>query len=280
MSDPQVSDPMTPVLFKIQSVHKELSDTFTLKLTPEEGSDFVPFKPGQFNMIYQYGVGEVPVSISGDAADKGVLVHTIRTVGGVTNAMDRLSKGDTVGIRGPFGSSWPVEAAEGSDVVIVTGGIGLAPLRPAIYHILANRQKYGRFIILYGARTPKDILYRKELEKWSARLDTYVGATVDTAAEGWSGNVGVVTKLIKKANFDPRHTTAFVCGPEVMMRFSVQALNEAKVASSDIYVSMERNMKCAIGFCGRCQYGANFICKDGPVFRFSAIEDIFSIREI
>jgi NAD(P)H-flavin reductase len=278
---PQVLiDPMLPQPFRIERVRRELPDTFSWSLAPEEGTEGFHFLPGQFNMLYQFGVGEVPVSISGDAGDPSSLIHTIRAVGTVTDAMAKLKKGDVVGLRGPFGTPWPMEKANGQDVVVVTGGIGLAPLRPAIYHLLANRHKYGKIVILFGARTPKDMLYRRELEKWRSRFDISVEVTVDQAGRDWSGNVGVVPNLIGRAGFDPLHTTALVCGPEVMIHFTIKALNEAGVADKRIYVSMERNMKCAIGFCGHCQWGPNFVCKDGPVFRYDKIRKIFAVREI
>lgn len=273
-------DPMIPTPFRVENYRRELADTFTIDLVPAEGRRPFAFQPGQFNMLYRFGMGEVPISISGDASESGRVIHTIRAVGGVTKALSGLSKGDIVGLRGPFGSAWPMPAAEGSDIVIVTGGIGLAPLRPAILHVLAHRKKYGRFVILYGARTPADILYRRQLESWSSRLDTYVDVTVDSASTEWQGNVGVVTKLIPRADFDPAHATAFVCGPEVMMRFTVQALNERGVKDENIFVSMERNMKCAVGFCGHCQYGNQFVCKDGPVFRFDGVRRLFQVREV
>ncbi len=275
-----MADPMTPEPFRIERVSRELADTFTLDLVPVGDKRDFDFQPGQFNMLYHFGVGEVPISISGDAGTKGRVTHTVRAVGTVTESMADLKKGDMVGVRGPFGSTWPMELAEGHDVVIVTGGIGLAPLRPAIYHVLANRGKYGRVAILYGARTPSDILYREELEAWSARLDVSVEATVDTAGTDWTGNVGVVTKLLPRGNFDGRDAVALVCGPEVMMRFTVHALNDQGVTNDCIFVSMERNMKCAVGFCGHCQFGSRFVCKDGPVFRFDQIEDIFRVKGI
>ncbi|MCW9033728.1 MAG: FAD/NAD(P)-binding protein [Rhodospirillales bacterium] len=274
-----VADPMTPVLFEVGKIKRELSDTFTLELISQSGNPF-SFKPGQFTMLYQFGVGEVPISISGDPLNPSKLTHTIRAVGKVTEAMMRLKKGDMVGVRGPFGTNWPVEAAEGSDVVIITGGVGLAPLRPAIYHLLANRKRYGNICIYYGARTPEDILFRKQLEKWRGRFDLKVEVTVDRALAGWNGRVGVVTKLLDLGGFDADQTVAMVCGPEVMMRFSVRALNELGVRNDSIYVSMERNMKCAVGFCGHCQYGSAFVCKDGPVFPFSDLEEIFDVREL
>jgi len=273
------SSSMVPRPFRVEKVVRDISDTFTLHLRPEEGRRAFPFAAGQFNMLYQFGVGEVPISISGDPGEPDRLIHTIRSVGTVTAGMAALKKGDVVGVRGPFGSAWPVEQAEGSDVVIIAGGIGLAPLRPVIYHIIANRGKFGRLRILYGARTPRDILFRSQLERWSSRLDTFVDVTVDRASGDWHGNVGVVTRLIGHGGFDPDNTVAMICGPEIMIRFTLQALADRGVGNDRIYVSMERNMKCAVGFCGHCQYGGNFVCRDGPVFRFDRIEDIFALRE-
>jgi NAD(P)H-flavin reductase len=273
------SGSMVPRPFRVEKVVRDISDTFTLHLRPEEGRRAFPFAAGQFNMLYQFGVGEVPISISGDPGEPDRLIHTIRSVGTVTAGMAALKKGDVVGVRGPFGSAWPVEQAEGSDVLIIAGGIGLAPLRPVIYHVIANRGKFGRLRILYGARTPRDILFRGQLERWSSRLDTFVDVTVDRASGDWHGNVGVVTRLIGHGGFDPDNTVAMVCGPEIMIRFTLQALADRGVGNNRIYVSMERNMKCAVGFCGHCQYGGNFVCRDGPVFRFDRIEDIFALRE-
>ncbi len=273
-------NPMTPMTYRVERIARDLHDTFTLDLQPEDRGNGLAFAPGQFNMLYQFGVGEVPISISGDPGKPERLVHTVRAVGTVTSAMARLKKGASLGVRGPFGSSWPVAQAEGNDIVIVAGGIGLAPLRPAIYHVLSERERYGRFVILYGARTPKDILYRRQLERWSARLDVFVDVTVDQAAGPWRGDVGVVTHLVDRAGFDPRHTTAMVCGPEIMMRYAVQALNDRGLNDEQIFVSLERNMKCAIGFCGHCQLGGHFVCRDGPVFSYDRLRDMLMVREL
>ncbi|MFC1672725.1 FAD/NAD(P)-binding protein [Pseudomonadota bacterium] len=275
-----VLDAMQPIPFRVLGRRRELADTFTLELEPVNGRKLHAFQPGQFNMLYHFGVGEVPISISGDPAQPEKLIHTIRNVGAVTAGLGTLAKGDTIGVRGPFGTPWPVDKAEGNDVIIVAGGIGLAPLRPAIEHVLANRKRYGRFVVLYGARTPKDILYLKQLQKWRGRLDTYVDVTVDRAMRDWAGNVGPVTRLLPRINIDPYHAIAMVCGPEIMMRFTVTALNELGVKDESIYVSMERNMKCALGHCGHCQMGSHFVCKDGPVFAFADIRDHFRIRGI
>jgi NAD(P)H-flavin reductase len=232
------------------------------------------FLPGQFNMVYVYGVGEIPISISGDPANPRVLVHTTRTVGTVTKAMDKMRCGGILGIRGPYGTSWPIEQANGQDIVFVSGGIGLAPLRPALYEVLAHRNQYGKIVLLYGTRTPADVLFQQELERWRTRFDLDIYVTVDRAMSGWRGNVGVVTNLIPRAPFDPSNTIAFVCGPEIMMRFTAMELHKRGVDNEHIYISMERNMKCAIGLCGHCQFGPVFVCKDGPIFQYNRIKDM------
>jgi NAD(P)H-flavin reductase len=198
----------------------------------------------------------------------------------VSAALTRLRRDTVVGVRGPYGSGWPVAEAEGSDVVIIAGGLGLAPLRPAIYQVLAHRQHYGRVTLLYGARGPADILYRRELEAWRRRLDVDIEVTVDHAGADWRGDVGVVPGLIPRIPFDPHHAVALVCGPEIMMRFTITALRDRGLAPEQIYLSMERHMKCAVGLCGRCQFGPTFVCRDGPVFRFDRIAPVFGIREI
>ena len=249
----------------------------TLELTP--ASPFV-FAAGQFNMLYAFGLGEVAISISGDPAEQDRIVHTVQAVGAVSAAITRLRRNMAVGVRGPYGSHWPVAESESSDVIIVAGGLGLAPLRPALHRILTRREHYGRVVLLYGARGPSDILYRRELEAWRRRLDVDIVVTVDHAAGDWRGNVGVVPALIARTPVDPEHAMAMVCGPEIMMRFTIDALRDRGLAADRIYLSMERNMKCAVGLCGHCQFGPAFVCRNGPVFRFDRIASIFSIREI
>ncbi len=275
-----MTDPMIPSSFCIQRVRKETHDTYTVELHADDERKDFSFAPGQFNMLYVFGKGEVPISISGDPGKPRTLIHTLRTVGTVTQAIGHLKKGDTLGVRGPFGSHWPVQESFGNDVVIVAGGIGLAPLRPAIYQLLTQREKFGKIAILYGTRTPGDILFLRELEHWRGRFDLDVQVTVDASRKGWAGHVGVVPKLISKISFDPDHTSAMICGPEIMMRFTIPELTKRGLKEDNIFISMERNMKCAIGFCGHCQYGPTFICKDGPVFRLDRIQTLFAKREL
>jgi len=277
---PAKTSVMTPAPFIIEAVEKETRDTFTIDLIPENRKQSLTFEPGQFNMLYVFGVGEIPISISGDPSMPGVLKHTTRIIGTVTQAMRKLKVGDSVGVRGPFGSAWPVGEARGKDVVIIAGGIGLAPLRPVIYELLKNRERYRKVVLLYGTRSPEDILYKREFKKWKSKFSVEIYTTVDRATRRWRGAVGVVPNLIKRIPFHPGEAIAMVCGPEIMMKFSVIELQKRGVSLESIFISIERNMKCAVGFCGHCQFGPAFVCKDGPVFPFSRIKNIFTTREI
>ena len=273
-------NPMLAELYAMRGVQQETYDTFTFELEPKNKTRTFSFAPGQFNMLYVFGVGEVPISISGDPTKSETLVHTTRAVGTVTNAMWKLRRGDLLGVRGPFGTGWPVEEARGKDVVIVTGGLGLPPLRPSVYQLLSRKEEYGRLVLLYGARTPEDIVYAREIEQWRKGSDIAIDLTVDRATGQWRGNVGVVTTLIPKATFDPTNTIAMVCGPEIMMRFTIAELQRRGLPDNSIYFSMERNMKCGFGFCGHCQFGPFFVCKDGPVFRYDRVKPFFGKGEI
>ncbi|MEX0853162.1 MAG: FAD/NAD(P)-binding protein [Bauldia sp.] len=272
------ADPMVPEVRRVTRVRRELADVWTLAIDPGPGG--FAFTPGQFNMLYAFGVGEVAISISGDPTEPETLIHTVRDVGKVSGALARLKPGDSIGVRGPFGRGWPVADAAGSDVVVVAGGLGLAPLRPSLYRLLAERHHYGRIVLLLGARSPDGILFRRELERWRTRLDLEVEVTVDHAGSDWRGNVGVVTSLIPRAAYDPAHTVAFVCGPEIMMRYAAIELAKTGVAADAIYLSMERNMKCAIGHCGHCQFGGDFVCRDGPVATYARLGRLLAVREI
>jgi NAD(P)H-flavin reductase len=277
---PVATDPMLPQAYLVQRVEKETSDTFSITVDPEDGAEHTAFKPGQFSMLWVFGVGELPISISGDPAERGRLVYTVRSVGKATNALVSRKPGDGIGVRGPFGTGWPLEIARGRDVIVVAGGIGLAPLRPVIYEVLQNREQYGRLVLLYGARSPRDVLYRKELAAWARQRETQILTTVDYGGLSWHGHVGVVTTLFKYARLHPSRSVAMICGPEIMMRFVTRELELQGLKREDIYVSMERNMKCGLGFCGHCQYGPHFICKDGPVFPYERIRPLLDKYEL
>ena len=261
------ADPMRPEPYRVVRTRAETHDAFTLTLEPVREGARLTFEAGQFNMLYAPGVGEAAISMSGPPGTVHRVVHTIRAVGRVTRTLQRLKRGAALGLRGPFGTAWPVSLAEGGDVVLVAGGVGLAPLRPVVYHVLEQRERFGRVCLLFGARTPRDILFAKEIETWRGRLDLEVEVTVDRAAAGWHGLVGVVPSLIPRARFDPASAVAFVCGPEIMMHFTAGELAQRGVPSDRVWISMERNMRCGFGLCGHCQFGPFFVCKDGPKFR-------------
>jgi NAD(P)H-flavin reductase len=268
---------MAPVPFRVTRRRRETHDTWTLELEPVAAPPIAP-EPGQFTMLYAFGIGEVPISVS--AEGDGALVHTVRAVGPVTRAICASKPGAVLGVRGPLGNAWPVEPALGGDVVVVAGGIGLAPLRGAIHHVLRRRGEFGDVAVLYGSRTPGDLLYRRELERWRSRLDVQVDVTVDAAESDWRGKVGVVPKLVGSARFDPASTVALVCGPEIMIRFTVDALLGRGVPADRIHLSMERNMRCGVGHCGHCQLGPTLICRDGPVYSYADVERLLEVREL
>ncbi len=266
--------PMTPRMYEVESRREDLADTVTLTLAPT-GEPIAPPEPGQFTMLWAFGIGEAPISLAG--SDGALLTHTIRRVGAVTRALCDAGPGDQIGVRGPYGVGWQLPAAAGTDVLIVAGGLGLAPLRPLVEQVAAQRDRFRQATLLIGARSPGDLLYLSEVDTWR-RHAIDVEITVDVASTDWTGHVGVVTFLIDKAAIDPSATTAFVCGPEVMMRFGAQAIADRGVLPSSIQLSLERNMHCAIGHCGHCQLGPAFVCKDGPVLQWSAAEPLMRIR--
>lgn len=252
--------------------------TYWLKFTNPELQSTYRFQPGQFNMVYVPGFGEAAISVSSDSEDHVTIGHTIRFVGNVTRAVSRLRVGDIVGLRGPFGAPWPMKQLEGRDIIIAGGGIGLAPLRPPIYYIMNHRERFGKVYLLYGARTPGDLLYHEEFEKWQA-ADIQTQITVDRADANWQGQVGVVPMLFYRFRLDAPNSVVLTCGPEIMIRFVVFEGLARRVPAEHIYVSLERNMKCGQGSCGHCQLGPYFICKDGPVFRYDALQSFFGIEE-
>jgi NAD(P)H-flavin reductase len=266
---------LAPVPLRVLEASPETADSTTLVL---ETGDFPVGAPGQFNMLYPFGLGEAAISIS--AVEGGNLVHTVRGVGPVSEGINRLRPGDWLGVRGPFGVGWPMQAARGRTVILVAGGIGLAPLRPAIHAVLREPAAFDRLLVFYGARTPRERLFVNEIAAWEASSDIEFFATVDSGDANWAGRVGFVTALLANAQFDSARTVAMTCGPEIMMRAVANQLRERGMAGTDIYVSMERNMKCAAGLCGHCQFGPLFICKDGPVFTYDRIAELMTVREI
>ncbi|QFT54877.1 FAD/NAD(P)-binding protein [Microbulbifer sp. THAF38] len=272
---------MIPTVYRVSERSVEYPGTFTLKLevgNPEPDKLPMRFAPGQFNMLYAFGVGESAISFSGLGSGDGKLIHTIRAQGNVTRALERLRAGDSLGVRGPFGIGWPLHATVGKEVLILAGGLGLAPLRPVIYAGLLERLAATRVRLFYGARRPSELLYREELSQWGQKLDLEI--SVDHGDGTWPGHIGVITDPLKAAQIDGANSVAFLCGPEIMMRFCIQVLLSKGVPPNSIYLSMERNMKCAIGLCGHCQWGPNFICKDGPVFCYEDIRPWLQIRSL
>lgn len=275
-------DTWLPVSARINRVREENFNTrsFQLNLTDDAIRSHYRWRPGQFNMLYVPGVGEAAISISSDSEDEHALEHTIRVVGSVTRAIDAMGQGGIVGLRGPFGVGWPIDQINGQDVVLMAGGIGLAPLRPVIYWLLRHRERCRRLVLLFGCRSPEDRIFVEELEQWhdDDRIDVLV--TVDNATGEWTGPVGVVTNLLKRVKVNAERTLVMVCGPRILNRVAAWQFLQGHVPPEQVYVSLERNMNCGFGRCGHCQYGPKFVCVDGPVFRFDAIADIFAKEEI
>lgn len=271
---------MVPVPYVVAGRRTETADTVTLAIEPVAGPLARP-RPGQFHMLWAFGVGEVPISVShvGDGG-AGAQHHTVRAVGATTRALCGLAEGETLGVRGPFGAGWDLDAARGADVVVVAGGLGLAPLRPVVEAIAARRDRYGRVAVLVGARSPDDLLFTEVLGAWRGRFDLEVEVTVDHAAGQWRGDVGVVTALVPRIPVDFPGATAFVCGPEIMMRFAGNALRDAGLAPERIQVSLERNMACGVAHCGHCQLGPTFVCREGPVYRLDAVAPLLAVRSL
>jgi NAD(P)H-flavin reductase len=274
----QARAPLTPVTHRVVGRRDETADVVTLLLEATDGSR-LRYSAGQFNMLYAYAVGEVAISISANPVDDGPIAHTVRNVGTVSRALCGLHPGDSLGLRGPFGSDWGLDSAAGGDLVIVAGGIGLAPLRSVITQVISQRQRFGDVEIVIGTRTPEELAFKDEVNAWRERKDLSVHVTVDRATPGWRGTVGVVTTVLPRIHCDPE-AVALICGPEVMMRFTALALLERGMQAANIRVSMERNMQCAVAQCGHCQLGSVFVCADGPVLTWERVEPLMAVRQL
>lgn len=276
LNSPWLANTMT-----IRDIRPEIAGvaTYDLEFADPTVGDNYSFQPGQFNMLYLPGAGEIAISISEDPTTTGRLAHTIRVAGNVTRTLAACNRGDSLGLRGPFGTGWPMAECISRDVILVAGGIGLAPLRPLIWSLLHNRRTFGRIHLLYGTRAPQTMLYAREHQEW-ARRGLGIHTTVDRSAPGWKGNVGVVTLLMERLELDAGNTVVLCCGPELMMRYTAAVCINRGIPSEKIWMSMERNMQCAVGFCGHCQLGPDFVCKDGPVFRYDHLSSFMDVEEL
>jgi NAD(P)H-flavin reductase len=269
-----------PVAAEVMRRTQESPSVFTLGLRlcdPEQHRAY-RFAPGQFNMLYMYGVGEIPISIVSDPDSGDELEHTIRVVGRVTRGFAALKVGDRIGIRGPFGRGWPLEQVRGKDLLLLTGGLGCAPLVSVINYVTQRRGEFGRIAILQGVKHMDDLIWRDRYDQWAALSDTQVLLAADVAGASWSWHVGLVTELIDQIAFDLTDARVMVCGPEPMMLASVRKLCDSGVDEKHIWLSMERNMQCALGKCGHCQIGPHFVCKDGPVFCYPEIRERLGVK--
>ncbi len=256
---------------------EESPSTFTLHLRLTDGAPY-RFDPGQFNMLYLHGAGEVAISIVAGDAQAGVLTHTIRALGRVTKGLQQLGVGEHIGLRGPFGQGWPMQQAQGRDLVIVTGGLGCAPAVSIVHHVLDQRTRYGRLSILQGVKHTDDLIWREQYAAWAQLPNTQVLLAADVAAPGWRGHVGQVTALFDQLELDAPRSSAMLCGPEPMMQAAAEQLHARGLTADAIFLSMERNMQCAIGHCGHCQIGPDFVCRDGPVFPWPRLRPLLGVR--
>ena len=282
-SSPTLHDnPWLTHTVRIADVIDEANGVATYRLTFDVDGDSATYRfvAGQFNMLYLPGVGESAISMSGDPSRIDGWIHTVRVAGNVTRTLAGLGRGDTLGLRGPFGAGWPVDELAGCDVVIVAGGLGMAPLRPLIYHVMNHRDQFGHVTLICGARTPDGLLYLREYDVWRQRgID--VQLTVDRATSDWAGHIGVVTLLIDRLQLPrPEQTHLVACGPEVMMKYAAASGLRLGLAAERMWVSLERNMQCATGLCGHCQLGPEFICKDGPVLRYDRIRPYLFVEQL
>jgi NAD(P)H-flavin reductase len=271
-----------PALATIQEVRPETPDiaTYVVAFDDAKLRDSFAYEPGQFAELSVFGVGECPIGIASSPTWKGFLEFCVRAVGTVSNAINNLEAGDKLGVRGPLGNSWPYEEIRGKDLLFIGGGIGLPPLRSLIRYVLDKRDDYGAVEIVYGARSPQDLVYKKELKEWDERPDVEFHVTVDVGDATWEGPVGFVPPFLKQLNPSPKNKVAFTCGPPIMIKLVVQALEEMGYADADIVTTLEMKMKCGVGKCGRCNIGDKYICRDGPVFTYDQLRSIPGALEV
>jgi len=275
-----MADPQLPHEAQILARVQESPTIFTLRLKFTDPAHHAAFRfaPGQFNMLYLHGVGEVPISIVSDPQDERLFDHTIRVVGRVTHGLASLKTGDRLGVRGPYGRGWPLKHTENRDVMVVTGGLGCAPVVSVINYVIRRRERFRRLVIMQGVKHSDDLIWREQYARWSGMPDTQVLVAADVGATLWPWHVGHVTELFDKVEIDSKNAVIMMCGPEGMMQVAVDHLTERGIAETDIYLSMERSMHCAVGLCGHCQYGGQFVCKDGPVFSYRDVKALFGKR--
>ncbi|NDP47250.1 MAG: Ni/Fe hydrogenase subunit gamma [Sulfuriferula multivorans] len=259
---------------------QESPSIFTLQLRLDDAAAQAAYRfaPGQFNMLYLYGVGEVPISIMSDPGDQGSIGHTIRAIGRVTQGLSSLQPGDQVGLRGPFGRGWPLQEIGGHDLVLVTGGLGCAPVVSVIHYVLRRRERFGKLVIIQGVKHAEDLIWREQYDHWATLPDTQVLVAANEGGALWPWHVGRVTELFSMARFNPERAAAMMCGPEGMMRAAAESLLQRGLPESRLFLSMERNMQCAVGRCGHCQLGGSFVCRDGPVFSWGQVKSLLAHR--
>jgi len=280
MNAPHAIDAGAPHAATVVARTQESPTIFTLELRLDDAAAHAAYRfaPGQFNMLYLYGVGEVAISIMSDPEDRDGIGHTIRAVGRVTRGLAELQPGDQVGLRGPFGRGWPLQEMGGRDVVLVLGGLGCAPAVSVIHYVLKRRERFGKLVIIQGVKHADDLIWREQYDRWSKLPDTQVLVAADEGAALWPWHVGRVTGLFGLARFNPERAVAMMCGPEGMMRVAAEHLLARGLPESSLFLSMERNMQCAVGRCGHCQFGGAFVCRDGPVFNWGEVRTLLAHR--
>ena len=274
--DPKIENPYRPNLARVTEIFRETDTikTFKFKFLDKNLQSSFFFLPGQFIQVSVFGIGEIPLTLCSTPFNNDFFQISVRRIGNVTNALFNLKEGDIIGVRGPYGNGYPINQMMYKNIVMVAGGIGFPPVRSLIEYILSRRNYFGNLWLLYGARDPTDIVFRKDLEKWKKEKDFNILITVDRAPQGWKGNVGVVTTLFKKVEIPSENIVGIVCGPPIMMKFVTQELQKLGLRDDQIYLSMERLMQCGIGKCGHCNIGKKYVCKDGPVFSYDELKQL------